>query len=359
MWVVSVTCRVQAPIAMASQGTGRGGSSSSAGKGGSAQAKVTMPMHRQEPPAGYGQRIDYHGAAAAHPDEVPHMSRLQNTPKAWISIGEMLMVKWPVDFSMSTAFPPPGTADSLLELEDELAVQGASFTMRAQRKRKPTDVISYHLLRIVGPPGSAKQIYRRLRTVAGNFMHRFKGLPPVNRPRVFAVTDKGWDYDKQGFQAENLKDMDDTGAAPDVNENYSDDEYVEDNIHGQDYRRTMQHSLAVGEIDVMQSESEERTGRKAYNQYGVADIPQLVQRPLDVLLTYLLRLARQYSAAAPDCCGHIPPKQWMTEQLDAAEARGSELNEVGAFVELFVVSISANMKRKNSAWWPATYPYHA
>jgi hypothetical protein len=83
----------------------------------------------------------------------------------------------------------------------------------------------------------------------------------------------------------------------------------------------MQHSLAVGEIDVMHSESEERTGRKAYNQYGVADIPQLVQRPLDVLLTYLLRLARQYTAAAPDCCGHIPPKQWMTEQLDAAEAR--------------------------------------
>ncbi len=109
----------------------------------------------------------------------------------------------------------------------------------------------------------------------------------------------------------------------------------------------------------MKSEREGRTGTTTYDQYWVADRPQLVQRPLDVLLTYLLRLARQYTAAAPDCCGHIPPKQWMTEQLDAAEARGSELNEVGAFVELFVVSISANMKRTTSAWWPATYLYHA
>jgi hypothetical protein len=149
----------------------------------------------------------------------------------------------------------------------------------------------------------------------------------------------------KGYQAENLKDMDDTGAAPDDNEEYSDDEYVENKIQGQDYRQTLQHSLAVGEIDVMQSESEEQTGRKAYDQYGVGNIPQMVQNPLDVLLTYLLRMAHQYTAAGPDCCGHIPPKQWMTEQLDAAEARGSELIEVGAFVELFVVSISTNMKR--------------
>jgi hypothetical protein len=279
MLVVSVSFRVQAFTAMASQGTGRGGGSSSAGKSGSAQAKVTMPMHRQEPPAGYGQRIDYHGAAAADPDEVPHLSRLQNTPKAWISNGEMLMVKWPVGFAMRDAFPPPGSVDCLVELEDELAVQGASFSMRSQRKRKPTDVISYHLLRIVGPPGSVKQIYRRLRSVAGNFKQSFKGLPPVNRPRVFAVSDKGWNYDKQGFHDENLKDMDDTGASPDANQEYSDDEYVEVNTQGQDYRQTMQHSLAVGGIDVKQSESEDRTGRKGYVQCGAGDIPQMVVKP--------------------------------------------------------------------------------
>jgi hypothetical protein len=338
---------VQASTAMASQGTGPARGSSSASKSGSPPAKVTMPVHRQGPPAGCGQGIDYHGAAAPQPDEVPHMSGLQNTPKAWISNGEMLMVKWPVDFALNKAFPPPGAVDCLLELEDELAVQGASFSMRSQRKRKPTDVVTYHLLRIVGPPGSVKQIYRRLRSVVGNFMQSFKGLPPVNRPRVFAVTDKGWDYDKQGFLAENLMDMDDTGAAPDVNENYSDDEYVEPIIQGQDYRQTMQHTLAVGALDVTQSASEERTGRKVRSQYGGTDIAQMLVRPLDELLAYLLRLARQYTTAAPDCCGHIPPKQWMSEQLDSAEARGSELIEVRAFVELFVVSISTNMKRNN------------
>ena len=330
---------------MASQDTGRGGGSSSAGPWVSAQAKATMPMHRQAPPAGCGQGIDYHGAAAANPDEIPHLSKLQNTPKAWISNGEMLMVKWPVDFTMRCAFPPPGTADCLLELEDELAVQGANFTMRSQRKRKPSDVITYQMLRIVGPPGSVKQIYRRLRSVVGNFKQNFKGLPPVNRPRVFAVSDKGWDYDNQGFLNENVKDMDDTGACPKTMEDYSDDDYVEVNSQGQDYRQTMQHSLAVGEIDVEQSESEDRTGRKGYDQYSAGDIPQMVENPLAELLTYLLRMARQYIASAPVCCGNIPPKAWMTEQLDAAEARGSDLIQVGAFAELFVVSISTNLKR--------------
>jgi hypothetical protein len=220
MLVVRVSFHLQATAAMASQDTGRGGGSSSAGPWVSAQAKATMPMHRQAPPAGCGQGIDYHGAAAANPDEIPHLSKLQNTPKAWISNGEMLMVKWPVDFTMRYAFPPPGTADCLLELEDELAVQGANFTMRSQRKRKPSDVITYQMLRIVGPPGSVKQIYRRLRSVVGNFKQNFKGLPPVNRPRVFAVSDKGWDYDNQGFLNENVKDMDDTGPCPKTMENY-------------------------------------------------------------------------------------------------------------------------------------------
>jgi hypothetical protein len=65
-----------------------------------------------------------------------------------------------------------------------------------------------------------KQIYRRLRSVVGNFKQNFKGLPPVNRPRVFAVSDKGWDYDNQGFLNENVKDMDDTGPCPKTMENY-------------------------------------------------------------------------------------------------------------------------------------------
>jgi hypothetical protein len=330
---------------MGGSGKGHSKGSGSGSKGVSAQANPTMPIHRQGPPAGYGQGIDYHGAAATVPDEVPHMSRLANTPNAWVWNGEMLLVKWPVEFSMSKAFPPPGSADCLMELHDELAVQGATFSMRSQRKRKQSDEVTFQRLRIVGPPGSVVQIYRRLRLVAGKCMHSFKGLPPVNRPRVFAVNDKGWDYDKKGYLKESLRDMDDTGADPDDFDDYSDDEYVEIQTQSIDYRQSMQQSLAVGELDVLQSNRELTTGRKTHGHDGVGDIQPMLQNPMDELLAYLLRLARQYTAAAPGCCGNIPPKQWMNEQLDAAEARGSEMIHVGAFAELFVVSISTNMKR--------------
>ena len=164
---------------------------------------------------------------------------------------------------MVKAFPSLGAADCLLESHDELAVLGASFTMRAQRKRKSSEESTYHTLRIVGPPGTVVSIYKRLRTVAGIFMKSFKGLPPANRVRVFAVSERGWDYDNKEYlhKPENLQNMDVTGMPVDENEIYSDDEYTELVIQSQDYRQTMKLTLPVGELDVAQNEQEERTGR--------------------------------------------------------------------------------------------------
>jgi hypothetical protein len=332
---------------MATQGSGSGGASSSSAKSCSAPDKVTMPLRRQAPPAGYGKGIDYHGAAAASPDDVPHMSHLLNTSKAWISNGEMVMVQWPVHASMVKAFPSLGATDCLLELNDEVAVLGASFTMRAQRKRKSSEESTYHTLRIVGPPGTVVSIYKRLRTVAGIFMKSFKGLPPANRVRVFAVSERGWDYDNKEYlhKPENLQDMDGTGMPVDENEIYSDDEYTELVIQSQDYRQTMKLTLPVGELDVAQNEQEERTGRKTHHHLGVGINAEMVQSPMSSMLVYLLEHARKYLAVAPACCQNIPPRTWMTEQLDAAEARGAEFIEMGAFANKFVVIISTNMGR--------------
>lgn len=68
-----------------------------------------------------------------------HMSELQDSPKPWISNGEMLIARWPGNFAMEEAFPPLGAEDCLGDLHDEFAVQGAHFTTRAERKRKKGD----------------------------------------------------------------------------------------------------------------------------------------------------------------------------------------------------------------------------
>jgi len=67
------------------------------------------------------------------------MSELQDRPKPWISNGEMLIARWPVNFAMEEAFPPFGAEDCLGDLHDEFAVQGARFATRAKRKRKKGD----------------------------------------------------------------------------------------------------------------------------------------------------------------------------------------------------------------------------
>ncbi len=281
------TCfRLQASAAMATQGSGSGGASSSSAKSGSAQAKVTMPLRRQAPPPGYGKGIDYHGVASASPDDVPHFSQLQNTPKAWLSNGEMVMVQWPPRATMVKAFPSPGAADSLVDLNDEVAVFGASFTMRAQRKRKPGEVSTYNTLRIVGPVGTVVPVYHRLRTVAGICMKSFKGLPPANRVRVFAVSELGWDYDNKGYlvKKEKIQDVDGSGLPVAENEICSDDEYTEVVNQSEDYRQTMKLSLPVGEVDVEQNEQEESTGRKTHHQHGVHISAEMVQTPREELL---------------------------------------------------------------------------
>ena len=342
------TCfSLQASAAMATQGSGGGGASSSSAKSGSAQSKVTMPLRRQAPPAGYGKGIDYQGAASASPDDVPHLSQLQNTSKAWLSNGEMVIVQWPPETSMAKAFPAPGATDCLVDLRDEVAVFGASFTMRAQRKRKTGDVSTYNMLRIVGPAGTVVPLYHRLRTVAGICMKSFKGLPPANRVRVFRVSEFGWDYDNKGFlhTKEEIQDVDGSGLPVDEIEVFSDDEYTEVVNQGEDYRQTMKLSLPVGELDVEHNELEESTGRKTHHQHGINIGAEVLLNARSTLLFYLLEHARKYIAAAPACCLNIPPKTWMTEQLDAAEARGPEFIELGVFANKFMVSISTNMGR--------------
>ncbi len=104
------------------------------------------------------------------------------------------MVKWPAHVTMAKAFPALGAEDCLGDLREELAVQGAHFTMRGSHKRKEGDQSTGNLLRIIGPPGSVVQIYSRLRKVVGKNMKCFTGLPPANRPRVFAISSTGLDY---------------------------------------------------------------------------------------------------------------------------------------------------------------------
>jgi hypothetical protein len=73
-----------------------------------------------------------------------------------------------------------------------------------------------------------------------------------------------------------------------------------------------------------------------------------VLQPMSLLLMYMLGLARQYLAAAPNCCHDIPPRAWMTEQLDAAEARGPSMISLSRQA-VNVVSISTNMGRTKQA----------
>jgi hypothetical protein len=253
---------------MATPGSGSGGASSSAAKSGSAQAKVTMPAHRHQAPAGCGKGIDYTGAAAPVPDELPHIQHLLNTPKAWISNGEMIILRWPAHASLLNAFPQPGATDCLVDLKDELAVQGADVTMRSERKRKPTDLSSFHTLRIVGPPGTVVQIYRRMRAVAGRCLNSFVGLPPASRPRVFAINEHGWDYDNKGYmnKPQNVTCMDGNADPVDEAASYSDDEYTELQSQTEDYRQTMQltsQAVVCSGLDVKADVSSVADGRRS------------------------------------------------------------------------------------------------
>ena len=260
----------------------------------------------------------------------------------------MLMVRWPDYATLVNAFPKPGATDNLVDLKDELAVQGAEFTMRAERKRKVGDTSNYNMLRIVGPPGSVVQIYRRLRAVAGRCLGTFVGLAPPNRPRVFQINEYGWDWHNKGYmyKPENVRCVDDTADPLDEKEMYSDDEYTAEQTQPQDFRQAMQLTLPVGAIDVAQHTEEMNSQSKAFDvDDGVRPVPRVMAGPLNMLLQYLLRQARVYLAEAPECCGKIPPKRWMNEQLDAAEARGSELITLRGDEDLLAVSISTNMRR--------------
>jgi hypothetical protein len=332
---------------MTKQSSGSDGATS-ASRRSSAQVKATMPTHRFQAPAGCGKGIEFTDAAQPEPDQVPHLRHLSNTTRAWISNGEMLIVRWPDFATLVNAFPKPGATDNLVDLKDELAVQGAEFTMRAERKRKVGVLSQFNTLRIVGPPGSVVQIYRRLRAVAGRCLGTFVGLAPANKPRVFQINEYGWDYDNKGYmyKAENVRCMDDTTDLLDETQMYSDDEYTAEQTQPQDYRQAMQLSLPVGELDVAQNTNEMNSMSKAFDQDdGERLIPRVSVGPLNMLLQYLLNHARLYLAEAPECCGRIPPKRWMNEQLDAAEARGSELIKLRGDEDLLTVSISTNMGR--------------
>jgi hypothetical protein len=78
---------------MATQSSGSGEATSSASRISSAQVKATMPTHRFQAPAGCGKGIEFTDAAQPQPDEVPHLRHLSNTTRAWISNGEMLIVR--------------------------------------------------------------------------------------------------------------------------------------------------------------------------------------------------------------------------------------------------------------------------
>ena len=347
-----ILCFVQAIVIMASQpGAGSSAASSAAvPKGSSGCGQPVMPLHRQTPPVGFGKGIDYHGAEAMNPQVVPHLSGLKDSSKPWLSNGEMIMVKWPAHVTMVQAFPALGAEDCLGDLRDELAVQGAHFTMRGSHKRKEGDQTTGNVLRIVGPPGSVVQIYSRLRKVVGKHMNSFTGLPPANRLRVFSISNAGVDYDKQGWLSADtaLKDVDDVIQAPDVNEQLSDDEYVVEGSQCPDYRMSMQLSMTSGPIDVVANDKENASGRLNNTQDVMCSVAAEVLQPMNLLLMYLLGHARQYLAAAPDCCHDIPPRAWMTEQLDAAEARGPSMISLSRQA-VHVVSISTNMGRTKQA----------
>ncbi len=346
-----ILCFVQAIVIMAYQpGAGSSAASSAAvPKGSSGCGQPVMPLHRQTPPVGFGKGIDYHGAEAMNPQVVPHLSGLKDSSKPWLSNGEMIMVKWPAHVTMVQAFPALGAEDCLGDLRDELAVQGAHFTMRGSHKRKEGDQTTGNVLRIVGPPGAVVPIYSRLRKVVGKHMNSFTGLPPANRVRVFSISDAGVDYDKQKLSADTaLKDVDDVIPAPDVNEQLSDDEYVVEGSKCPDYRMSMQLSMTSGPIDVVANDKEIASGRLNNTQDVMCSVAAEVLQPMNLLLMYLLGHARQYLAAAPDCCHDIPPRAWMTEQLDAAEARGPSMISLSRQA-VHVVSISTNMGRTKQA----------
>jgi hypothetical protein len=273
MLVEHTRLHLQASAAMASQGSGKGGKNpAGAAWTSSQQHRSTLPVHRAAPPAGCGKGIDFHSAASSSITDVPHLASLVDTPNAWLANGEMLMVRWPPHMNISKAFPPPGAMDNLTDLKDELAVMGASFTMRGERKRRNVDGNSYHMLRTVGPPGTVVQIYRRLRTVAGVFVKSFKGLPPVNRPRVFAVNEDGHANDHQGLLNRQDNSIDETNPESGLTEVLSDDEYADKVEQGYNYRASHQLSLAPGEVDVALNNAEFTTGRKSCEQGDVLDI---------------------------------------------------------------------------------------
>ncbi len=258
---------------MTSQGSGKGGKKPGAPAWTSSLPhRSTLPVHRAAPPAGCGKGIDFHGAASSSITGVPHLASQVDTPNAWLAHGEMLMVRWPPHMNISKAFPPPGAMDNLTDLKDELAVMGATFTMRGERKRRNVDGSSYHMMRIVGPPGTVVQIYRRLRTVAGFFVKSFKGLPPVNRPRVFAVNEDGHANDHQGLLNRQDNSIDETNPESGLTEVLSDDEYADKVEQGYDYRASHQLSLAPGEVDVALNNAELTTGRESCEQGDVLDI---------------------------------------------------------------------------------------
>jgi hypothetical protein len=184
--------------------------------------------------------------------------------------------------------------------------------------------------------------------VAGRCLGTFVGLPPANRPRVFQINEHGWDYDNKGYmyKPENVRCVDGSGDALNEKELYSDDEYAAEQTQPPEFRQATQVSLDVGELDVVQNTEEMNSLSKSfYVDDGERSIPRVMVGPLNMLLQYLLRQARLYLAEAPECCGRIPPKRWMNEQLDAAEARGSELITLPGDEDVLTVSISTNMRR--------------
>jgi hypothetical protein len=307
----------------------------------------TLPVHRERAPPFCGKGIDYHGSAAADPAHVPHLAGMLDTPNAWLVHGEMMLVKWPIDCTIAKGFPPQGAPDSFMELKDELAVVGASVTIRGERKRKSNDgVPTYQLLKIVGPAGSVVQIYRRLRTVVGFCRKSFKGLPQANRPRVFPVNEEGHDNDGQGLENRPQSSTDKDNNEPQPDEVLSDDEYADMLSKGEDFRKSHELALEVGPVDVAQNNAEERTGQKSSEHDGVVFRTDVMLSPMDELLVYLLGKARTYLGYAPLCCNNNPTRSWMLEQLDMAEQRtAAQLTLASLPSDMMTVCVTTNMGR--------------
>ncbi len=111
-----------------------------------------------------------------------------------------------------------------------------------------------------------------------------------------------------------VQDMDNVMQAPDMHEVLSDYEYVAEGSKCPDYKLSMQLSMDSGPIDVLENDKQDTTGRIHNTQDVVCSIEAAVLQPMSGLLMYLLGYAREYVAAAPECCHNIPPRAWMTRQ---------------------------------------------